>query len=123
VLGMMFGWKPDATSLFGSTIDSSTKAASFPWRAVSRSGPIVADEPAALKVWQPPQPADAKTSLPAAASPLLVFTVCVGSVGRAPSTVSAVGLTTVAEPQPATRMASPERIPVTATAQRIGREA
>ena len=46
---MMFGWKPAATSLFGSTIDSSTKAASFPWRAVSRSGPIVADRPCGLE--------------------------------------------------------------------------
>jgi hypothetical protein len=81
--------------------------------------------PAGPYVWHPPQPDDMKTSFPAAASPLLVSTVSVGVVSceTVPTTLSAVGLTTVAEPQPATRMASPERIPVTATAQRIGREA
>ena len=36
--------------------------------ASSRFGPAVPDEPAAASVWQPPQPADAKTALPAGAA-------------------------------------------------------
>ena len=37
--------------------------------ASSRFGPDAPDEPAAASVWQPPQPADAKTALPAGAAP------------------------------------------------------
>src|SRR6185437_3891381 len=41
-----------------------------PETALSRSGPIVPVAPAALSVWQLPQPFDAKTALPAFASPV-----------------------------------------------------
>src|SRR6185437_5754525 len=41
-----------------------------PETALSRSGPIVPVAPAALRVWQLPQPFDAKIVLPAAASPV-----------------------------------------------------
>src|SRR2546423_4001272 len=41
-----------------------------PETALSRSGPIVPVAPAALRVWQLPQPLEAKTALPAAASPV-----------------------------------------------------
>src|SRR5579859_7470428 len=61
---------------FGLTIDSWTKAASailsvFASIAgfVSRFGPIVPVAPAALNVWQAPQPWAAKTVLPCAALP------------------------------------------------------
>ena len=46
---------------------STTSAASG--LASSRFGPTLPDEPAASSVWQPPQPAEAKTASPAAASP------------------------------------------------------
>jgi len=41
-----------------------------PATALSRSGPIVPVAPAALRVWQLPQPLDAKTALPAVALPV-----------------------------------------------------
>jgi hypothetical protein len=41
-----------------------------PDTVLSRSGPIVPVAPAALRVWQLPQPFDAKTALPAVASPV-----------------------------------------------------
>src|SRR5436190_10941098 len=65
----------------------------FSW---SRFGPTVPFEFAALRVWQPPQPADEKTLLPAEALP---FACC--SVGALPMTVSATGLTVSPLPQPA----------------------
>ncbi len=56
------GIGPPPTSTWCTTIAVS----GFSW---SRFGPTVPVEPAAFNVWQPPQPAEAKTSLPAAGSP------------------------------------------------------
>src|SRR5439155_17169672 len=65
----------------------------FSW---SRFGPTVPVEFAAFRVWQPPQPADAKTLFPADAFP---FVCC--SEGALPMTVSATGFTVSPLPQPA----------------------
>src|SRR5215211_5431650 len=86
---------PEATSAFGSVIDSSMKAASFPLRALSRSGPTVPFVPAALKVWQPPHPVSVKTFFPVAGLPFSAF-------GRVPWT-GPVGDTVFSPPQPARR--------------------
>ena len=56
------GIGPPPTSTWWTTIAVS----GFSW---SRFGPTVPVAPAAFSVWQPPQPAEAKTSLPAAGSP------------------------------------------------------
>src|SRR2546430_9596493 len=71
---------------FGLTIDSRMNAASCTLffvasRAgvVSRSGPIVALEPAGRKVWQAPQPLEAKTDLPWAGLPAAVVAVGVAA--------------------------------------------
>ena len=55
--------------------------------ASSRFGPTLPFEPAGSNVWQPPQPADAKTALPWVASPSAVAPPV--SCGSVPSTVSA----------------------------------
>src|SRR6266542_574806 len=52
---------------FGSRIDFRTKARVFPVSVLSRFGPTVALVPAAVNVWQAPQPAERKTPLPRAA--------------------------------------------------------
>src|SRR5437588_7424926 len=81
---------------FGSTIDSRTNAASgFPARAasparLSRSGPVVALEPAGLKVWHAEQPLLLKAASPGpppdpwfafAATRCWVFTHAANAVG------------------------------------------
>ena len=72
---------------FGLTIDSRMNAASCTLffvassaGVVSRSGPIVALEPAGRKVWQAPQPPEAKTDLPWAGLPAAVVAVVVAAV-------------------------------------------
>src|SRR6266542_821450 len=61
--------------------------------------------PAALNVWHPPQPVDAKTFLPAAASPSAV-----GWVATVPSIVWGSGETVPSPPQPAASTTSPPKI-------------
>lgn len=112
----MFGWKPFAITAFGLTIDCSVNVA-MGWPAAFalavtcwRFGPIVALVPAALKVWQPPQPEEANTVFPAAAFPLTGFAVVV--CGVEPCTVWGVGETTWALPHPAATAAIPRRTSV-----------
>ena len=97
----MFGYEPEtkaATSWICCSVSSSSNDGIAPppsvtclttWSyegdASSRFGPTLPDEPAAENVWQPPQPADAKTSLPAAASPLPVVDVVVDASVVSPS--------------------------------------
>src|SRR5262245_2553183 len=50
VPGMTSGWYPGAISLFGSTIDSWMKSASFPASTLSRSGPTSPCVPASASV-------------------------------------------------------------------------
>src|SRR5919206_4283563 len=91
----------------GFTIDSRAKAASgFPAfcaydASLSRSGPIFCVAPAGLNVWQPPQPLESKTLLPAdcappcappaPAAPVVVCSVVAGMVGTVPTTVCGSG--------------------------------
>jgi len=80
--------------------------ASFPLSTVSRLGPTVAVDPAALKVWQLAHGGCAvfvKNSLPFTGSPLTTLTLVVPAWGTVPITVSGVGVTVVSPPQPATR--------------------
>jgi hypothetical protein len=68
---MMFGWKPEAISAFGSTIDCWMNAASWSLSASLRFGPTLPVEPAGSKAWHEPHPCASKTCLPAAGSPFV----------------------------------------------------
>src|SRR3954454_21160729 len=57
---------------FGSMIDVWMKLSGLPLRAWSRSGPLLAVEPASESLWQPVQPAVANTCLPAAVEAAVV---------------------------------------------------
>src|SRR5207247_7180513 len=73
--------------------------------SLSRSGPTWPLAPAGLNVWHPPQPFEANSFFPAAASPFAVE-VEVVVAGSVPSTVSGAGLTVLPLPQPAATSAS-----------------
>src|SRR5581483_2207070 len=90
--------KPGEMYAFGSSIDCFTNAASCILSffasasgAVSRSGPTFALVPAALNVWQAPQPAEMKTAFPfalgAAAAVGVAAVVVAGAEGAATVTV------------------------------------
>src|SRR5689334_7934397 len=78
--------------------------------ASSRFGPTLPCELASLSVWQPVQPADRNTCLPAVASPFLYCAGTVDSVafGTVPTTLVGTGDTTFPPPRPGDEVEQPE---------------